>query len=153
MRREVHTEIDIECDPASLWTVITDFARYPEWNPVLPKVRGRAEPGSVVWFRFHLRWPIRMIFRARVVNVETDRELRWVGVLLFAALFRGEHYFTLQPLGDGQTRFLHGEKLSGALMLLTWPLIGSSMRRAYAEMNLALQERVESVGRSATPSA
>ncbi len=44
--KHLHTEIQIEADPAEVWAVLTDFDRYPDWNPFLVDVRGDAEPGA-----------------------------------------------------------------------------------------------------------
>ncbi|MER3407514.1 MAG: SRPBCC domain-containing protein, partial [Nitrososphaera sp.] len=42
MAKEVRTEIEIAAGPQRVWQVITDFARYPEWNPFIRRVEGEA---------------------------------------------------------------------------------------------------------------
>jgi hypothetical protein len=32
----------------TVWDVLTDFERYPEWNPSLPSIGGEPRPGSTV---------------------------------------------------------------------------------------------------------
>ena len=40
---KLQTEIEIDADADRVWTILVDFAAYPEWNPFtgsLPKARG-----------------------------------------------------------------------------------------------------------------
>ena len=43
---ELRTEIEISAPPAAVWEVLTDFARYPEWNPFLVEVQGSPKVGG-----------------------------------------------------------------------------------------------------------
>ena len=54
--KHLHTEIQIEAGPAEVWAVLTDFARYADWNPFLV-------PGRVLEWWGHLG--IRGIFDGR----------------------------------------------------------------------------------------
>ena len=55
---QVETEIDIAAPPERVWEVLTDFAAFPGWNPMLPEVRGTpaADPRDPVFF--HADWDI-----------------------------------------------------------------------------------------------
>ena len=41
--KELRSEIEIEAPTERVWGVLTDFAAYPEWNPFIRRVSGRAE--------------------------------------------------------------------------------------------------------------
>ena len=54
-----------------------------------------------------------MRFKPTVLSIRPERELRWLGHLLFSGIFDGEHYFLLEPIGESRTRLRQGEKFSG----------------------------------------
>lgn len=33
--KELFTEIEIKATPESVWQLLTDFEKYPEWNPFI----------------------------------------------------------------------------------------------------------------------
>ena len=38
--RELSTEIIIRAPAGNVWRILTDFSRYPEWNPFIKKIEG-----------------------------------------------------------------------------------------------------------------
>ena len=42
----ISTEIDIAAPPNEVWAVLTDYERYPEWNPFMVKLSGAKEGRS-----------------------------------------------------------------------------------------------------------
>ena len=144
MRREIATGIEIDAPPARVWSVLTDFASYPEWNTFLRWVEGRGAEGERIRFCFELPRGFRFKVSAVILKVIPERSLRWAGVFLTARLFRAEHYFELGPSPGERTRFSHGEIFTGLLLPLAWIILGTSGRRVYEDMNLELKRRVES---------
>ncbi len=45
MQHVLHTEIDIEAPPETVWRILTDLERYGEWNPF---VVSSTEPSPLV---------------------------------------------------------------------------------------------------------
>jgi len=74
----------------------------------------------------------------RVTACEPPRRLAWVGHI--PLLFRGLHWFSLEPVEDG-TLLRHGEDLSGLVPLSFTRNRLDRQRRAYEEMNDALAAR------------
>ena len=85
-----------------------------------------------------------MTFKPKVLNAEPNRELRWLGHLLFPGLFDGEHSFTIQPLGESRVRFVQREEFKGLLVPLLARSLDNGTRRGFEELNRALKERAES---------
>lgn len=136
------TSIDIEASPDAVWDVLTDFRRYPEWNPFM-RVVGRANEGARLVVDLTPPGTRRFRFRPTVTRVDPGHELRWLGHLFVSGLYDGEHRFTLDATDEG-TRLTHAESFDGILVGLVNRVVGSATEAGFHEMNAALKERVES---------
>ncbi|MEX0786718.1 MAG: SRPBCC domain-containing protein [Dehalococcoidia bacterium] len=143
MAREFDSEIEIAAPPARVWQVLTDFASFPEWNPFVVKASGIPKEGEPIAVSIKPAGRPAMSFRPTVLKAEPERELRWRGVMGTAALVAGEHFFRIEPSGDGASRFIHGESFSGALAPLVMAFLGNGFDRSFDAMNQALKERAE----------
>jgi hypothetical protein len=140
---ELRTEIEIEASPEEVWNVLTDFPRYPEWNPFLVKMKGPLRAGERLEVTMSLPDSNKeYVFRPRLLLCEAPRELRWLGHLWFKGLFDGEHFFRLNESGPGITRLVHGEDFSGLFLRLALGTV-TEAGRGFAYMNQALKRRVE----------
>lgn len=143
MSHQLTTAIDIDGPPAQVWSVLTDFDHYPEWNPFM-RIAGRANVGATLTVHMHPPGGRESVFTPDVIVSETDRELRWLGHLITPGVFDGEHRFRLEPLDGGErTRFNHSEKFSGVLAGVILWFIKKQTRAGFVEMNEALKSRVE----------
>lgn len=142
---EIATEVTIAASSATVWRILADVERYPQWNPYIRELHGKLAPGELIWFRFALAWKIALPAKARVLTVAVERELDWAGHLLSESLFRAEHYHRLEPVSDRSVRFQHGEHFSGALAVLLWPFLRAWGPGRYRATNLALKQRAEAL--------
>jgi hypothetical protein len=142
--RELSTTIDIEAPPETVWAVLTDFERYPDWNPFM-RVVGRPNEGAHLVVDVTPPGKRGFRFRPTVTRVERPRELRWVGQLFVPGLYDGEHRFTLESAVDGGTRLIHAESFDGVLVGVVNRFVGAATERGFHEMNAALKARVEAL--------
>jgi hypothetical protein len=111
--RRITTTVDIPAAPADVWATLTNLAAYPKWNTVTG-IEGMLIPGEVITVTQQQGVTART-FTPRVVAVEPERELRWLGRLGdMPGLFEGEHSFTLEAVNGG-TRVTQAERFSGLL--------------------------------------
>ena len=143
-RQDIETTILIEAPTAVVWQALTDFAAFPAWNPFIRSISGPLEEGGRLAIQVQPPEGRAMGFRPKILKVASERELRWRGMVLIPGLFDGEHYFRLDPVGMGTTRFTHGERFSG---LLVGPFarrgILEATRQGFEAMNRALKHRIE----------
>lgn len=102
----VETSITIDAPPAEVWGVLTDVARWPEWNEYIRSatLEGPLETGSTIM------WTVgAMNIRSRLTAVDPERGLDWDGL---DGDTRGLHSWRLVPEGEG-TRVTNVESLSG----------------------------------------
>ena len=141
--RELITEIEIEAPPDDVWGVLTDFMLYQEWTDIFRFPRGHLETGRKLEVIISPTGSRSMTFRPELLEAEGPRELRWKGHLLLPLVFDGEHYFRIEELGDGRSRFSHGEIFTGFLVPWLWHDLDIGTRRGFERFNLDLKKRVE----------
>jgi hypothetical protein len=143
MTKEIKTEILINAAPQKIWGVFTDFGNYPNWNPFIRSVTGEVAVGNTVIARLLPPGAKGMTFKPTILVCETNKEIRWLGHLLFAGLFDGEHTFELIDNGDGTTTFKQSEKFNGILVPLFKKMIDENTTQGFNAMNKKLKELVE----------
>jgi len=147
MAASIDTAIDIAATPAHVWSILTDFAAYPEWNPFIVRVAGYPRVGERLVVTIQPPGRKAMMFRPVVLAATPEVELRWRGRLLMPGLFDGEHLFRLSPAGGG-CRLEHSEVFTGLLSGLLGGTLPAT-RRGFIAMNEALKTRAEGI--AATP--
>jgi hypothetical protein len=142
MPREISHTIEINASPDEVWSVLTDTASFPSWNPFMRKLEGELTVGAKLLVVIQPPGRRRLTFRPTVLTVAPGRELRWLGRPLIPGLFDGEHSLRLEPTPNSGTRFTQTEKFSGILVA---PFKGTldSTETGFRQMNEALKARVE----------
>jgi hypothetical protein len=139
----VQTQIDIDAPAETVWSLLTDFAAYPRWNPFVRSIAGPLESGRQLEVFVQPPGSGGMRFRPKVLAVSPRKELRWKGKLLVAGLFDGEHYFRIEPRAQGGVAFHHGELFSGLLVPLLRKSLDGATREGFLAMNKALKREAE----------
>ena len=145
-RTELRTEVEIQAPPSRVYQLLTDFARYPEWNPFLTAASGKLEVGSRLSLELSLPEGNSYVLSPTLESVKENEELRWRGRYLFASLLEAEHFFVLSERDAGTTRLVHGQNFSGFLLKLAGNSLTLAARGA-VYMNQALKKRAEAAGK------
>jgi hypothetical protein len=143
MSKSIRTEIIINASKEKIWEVLTNFPKYPQWNPFIIEVQGEAVAGT------HLRNTMlngesKMVFKPKVLRVEKHRYFDWLGSLFFKGLFDGHHQFELEEITPNQVKLKHSENFSGILSGMILRKIGNDTRDNFVKMNQALKKVAES---------
>ena len=143
MPYEIKTEIPIHATPARVWAVLTDFPRYPEWNPFVLRVKGSVSQNASIRYRFEMPRGIRIWTPATVLRFDPETELRFSANFLTPTLFRGDHYFAIQSVGQHDVIFHHGEIVSGLLYPAVQLILQNFGLPMFQALNCALKQRAE----------
>jgi len=140
--KNLQTEIIINAAADKVWSILTDFEKFPEWNPFVVKLEGKPEVST------RLRAELKngkgvSVFKPKVLVADKNKAFEWLGSLPVPGIFNGHHYFRIEPLNNGQIKFIHGEEFSGLLAGLIMRKIGEQTRLGFIGMNKALKERAE----------
>jgi hypothetical protein len=137
--REIRTEAVLDATPEAVWDVLTDLGAYAEWNPQTVEASGTVTEGERVELTVRPGGGRERTMTATVVEADPPRRLEWVATVGGRWLFSARHTFELEPLEDGRTRLVNGERLTGVLVRFAVP---DDAESDYEAMNRALAERL-----------
>ncbi len=106
----VQHAIDVAATRDECWRVFGDLARWPEWFPLLRRVRGgRLAVGEKLVLDF-AAGPATLPVEVTIEECEPGGRIRWVGGRLGV---RGDHCYTFAMNSPGLTRVTSSETFSG----------------------------------------
>jgi hypothetical protein len=133
----------IKASPKRIWSILTDFEKYPEWNPFIKRITGPLEEGAQWEIIIQPPHQKRMTFHPKVLTIKPEEELRWLGNMGVPGLFDGEHYFTLEQKNQSTTQFVQGEHFGGILAPMIGLVAFDDTHKGFELMNDALKKRAE----------
>lgn len=104
-------ERTIDASPERVWSLLTDAAGYPDWNPAVLSLQGRIHVGEKIKLVSVVN-PKRT-FTLTVTELDQPHRMVWADGMPLG-LFRGVRTYALRPHGDG-TAFSMKEVYSGPL--------------------------------------
>ena len=116
MAFSISTDIQINAPVQTIWKILMDFDAYPEWNPFVRSIQGKAEPGQPLAITLQPPGGSAMKMKPNVLEATENSTFRWLGHLGFKGIFDGEHIFQLRENSDGSTTLIQSENFSGILV-------------------------------------
>ena len=133
------TEIDIHAPAETVWSILTNGAKYQEWDANMISLDGKIAPGETLTIT--TKFDPNRAFKPKVEVFEPNRKMVWKSGMPLG-LFSGERTFTLTPQGAESVKFSMREEFKGLLL----PLFGGSipdMTPVFDEFGKALKHRAE----------
>ena len=134
--------IDIAASPQTVWSVIDDIDRYPEWNPIVPRIAGRTTVGERLSGELVIPDMPTPPLTPMITRIVAGREFRWKSVIPGAQGFSAEHIFILEPKGEG-TKLIHREVFDGPAASHLAEPIRLFVAPAYRNFDVQLKARAE----------
>lgn len=151
--RTIRSAIEIRAPIETIWSVLTDFANYPDWNPHIRRVLGVVSEGARVTIQTRPPGGRIIVMRPTVVTFLPPNELRWRAKFVSGRLFTGEHGFRLELTATNRVRFVQDETFTGLLVPIYSRLRLAHTKRGFEDVNQALRDRAERATRSDTGAA
>lgn len=143
--KELHTEILINASQAKIWHVLTDFNRYPEWNPFILHITGELQLNARLNVTIKPEKSQAKIFKPHISKLKENKEFAWLGMLLFKGLFDGHHQFEIKEIEEDQCLLVHKEEFKGILVPMFWKKLDTEIRKGFEAMNQKLKEQAEGI--------
>ncbi len=143
MAIKVSSEILINATPQKIYSILTDFKDFPTWNPFITSIAGDLEVGKSLAVTISPPNSGKNSFKPKVLIVDKDKQISWLGILLFNGIFNGEHHLVLNDNGNGTTTFKQYENFTGILVPLFKTKLEVNTKKGFELMNEALKEEAE----------
>jgi hypothetical protein len=143
---ELFAMIDIDAPAERVWHVLTDFHRYPEWNPFMRRVAGEAARRAELEVLIQPDGARALMLRPRIVTFRPPRELRWRWLARLPGMFVGEQRFVVEHIDSSRSRLIHENRFRGLLVPFVRRLLDGPVTRSFEATGLALKQFAERDG-------
>ena len=127
-----------------VWSVLSDFDKYPEWSPFLVKIDGEVSVGTMLTLHVVMRAGQKPLTqRERVSMREEGREVRWGTVMGPPLLLKAERFQRLTAISATETRYETADDFEGALVPLVFALYRANIQAGFDATAIALKTRCE----------
>ncbi|NEZ60444.1 SRPBCC domain-containing protein [Leptolyngbyaceae cyanobacterium CCMR0082] len=110
----------INASADTIWAILTDSSKYPDWNETVGKIEGNIALGEQL--KVYSKNNPDQVFPVKVVDFEPGKKMIWRGGMPLG-LFVGARTFLLSGDSHGPMEFYMEEKFSGLMS----PLITRSI--------------------------
>jgi hypothetical protein len=140
--KSLHAAVEIDAPAERVWQVVSDLARYCDWNPFIVRSAGEPRVGERLDITIAAPRMKPVSFRPRVLDVERGRLIRWKGEFKLPGLFDGRHALIVDPLDGGRSRITTHEDVTGILLPFVSKVPAAS-QQGFDLMARAVKERAE----------
>ena len=141
--KRITTEIEIKAEARTVWDILMDFEKYPEWNGFFKKVSGQAIVGKKLHNIIDMKNGKSMTFKPVVLEVSPEKCFRWIGKIGIPYIFDGEHQFIIETIEPGRVKFIHQELFKGILVPMMWSQLSNETPDGFRRFNKGLKERAD----------
>ncbi|HCM27745.1 MAG: hypothetical protein A2Z99_16480 [Treponema sp. GWB1_62_6] len=141
--KSLSSEIQIGAPIDLVWKVLTDFANWKDWNPMVTRAEGDAAVGSKL--RITMRGPDgkdAMKYEANVITSSAPKSFRWRATAMAGFMLTNDRVFELRE-EDGRTVFTNREEFKGLMLPLFSGKMSEFVVPMLEEMNKALKAKAE----------
>ncbi|WP_131196501.1 SRPBCC domain-containing protein [Lichenihabitans psoromatis] len=138
----IESAIDINADASAVWSVLTDFPRYKDWNPFLTAVDGVATVGDIVTVHIKILGAPSVPVRAEIVTVRPQAELMWRSHFIATGLFDRDHVMRIARTEGGCT-VTQVQTFGGPFAAFASLVTEQAVKSGLSDMNKALKARAE----------
>lgn len=137
--RELRTEIEIAAPLTKVWSILTDFGHWKDWNPIVNQAAGAASHGSKLSITMRGKdGKDANKYMPVITTFEEPKSFRWRAKMMAGFLFTNDKVFELEEIASG-TRLIHIEAFSGMLVPLFWHKLETGVLPMLKSMNNALR--------------
>jgi hypothetical protein len=154
---KVEMDIAIQATPEAIWSILSDFAAYPQWNPYIKAVRGQVAPEAVIEMdmlyntAYDKEEGLRATEKVQVTAYAAPRYFSWVWTHPRGTWWlSSERVFRIKVREDGKCTFFHEAYFTGMSLMKLFGFLDfrrdameKKVKLSMVKMNDALKARAE----------
>ncbi|MDG2051131.1 MAG: SRPBCC domain-containing protein [Myxococcota bacterium] len=141
---EIEESCEVMASASVLWQVITDFDRYPEWNPFVISCAADLQEGQTINMKVQLFKHFAQPQREIILEVNPGRSFRYGLPSNRLGALASCRSHEVQPRGAQRSHYRSHFQLQGWLAPLTQALLGRRLEHGFRSMTQALVAHAES---------
>ncbi|MET8796639.1 SRPBCC domain-containing protein [Nocardia sp. NPDC004568] len=141
--RVVDDVVEVDAPADVVWSVLTDFDRYGDWNPFISRCRADLAVGAPIEMTVQQLAPRPIRMREWIRSVDAGREFSYSMKPIPLGALRSKRAHTLTPLSGDRTRYESHFELDGWLAPLVGLLFGRGFEKGFPGMTTAVQREAE----------
>jgi uncharacterized protein YndB with AHSA1/START domain len=139
---KISFETNINASMETVWSALTDFSSYPEWNPVLTKAEGNAALGSTLKTALKLSGLVLRNVEVQVTGFTAPKYFSFENHHRWGRWYLQEEWiFRMKERADGVT-FIAEAYVTGLGLRFRRSKVEDAFRRSLLNLALALKERI-----------
>lgn len=140
----IHTAVEIDAPAETVWAILTDWAKLPEWSNSLVGLQGDFRLGGNVTVTVKVGIGEMTRDLAHELKVfENGRSFGWSDPFLPG--MTDYHIYLVDPLPNGRSRFVQTDQVQGWGKYILGGVVARSNMRTYVLFNRALKQRAEAM--------
>jgi uncharacterized protein YndB with AHSA1/START domain len=138
----IEKTLDINASAEQVWQVLTDFPRFPEWNPFVVRCQSTLKPGEA--YDMHVKLMAKPQHQVEWIVEHVPGRKYAYGMKPFPlGALRSYRSHEVVPADAGRARYTSYWRLEGWMMPLVRALMGSRIETGMRGMWEGLQKRSE----------
>lgn len=138
----VDREVTIQASAATVWEVITDFARYGDWNPFVLQCKSSLQPGEAIDMKVALMSRPQQQ-REYIKSCDAGRGFVYCMKPFPVGALSSLRSHDIQPDGDTSCTYRSHFQLEGWMMPVVRGLLGKRLEAGFEGMTEAIRDRAE----------
>ena len=141
--QQVITEIEISAPPEKVWSILTNFNHWTEWNTTITKASGE----TAINTQLNITMSNEIgkdsnAYSPIITQLEAPKRLRWQAKMMANFLFKNEKLVELEATETG-TKMMHTEFFSGLMVKVFWGKMKDGVPLIMNKMNQDLKAAAE----------
>ena len=137
----IEKEVEIKAPAAVVWEVITDLARYPEWNPFCLQCESTLKPGDPITMTVKLMAKPQTQVEVMLEYLEGKRFAYCMKPV--SGMLSSYRAHDVEPLGAERTRYRSTFHLKQWFRVVVLTLFQKKLEAGFAGMTDAVKQRAE----------
>lgn len=143
MARGIRFEISIDAPAETVWDVVSDLARYREWNPFVIDASSTFEVGSPIRMRVRLFPWFPQKQTETITEYVAGQKVCWGLKGGGSPALRSRRCQTVETAEGGRTRYVSDFQLTGWLAPLMMAILGRNLEAGFRGMSMGVKARAE----------